>query len=57
MWELGTSEDDKKELFSIDKEKLLVSENQVPRCLHCGGTARPNVSMHGDTQNTWVKQR
>ncbi len=29
----------------------------IPHCPICGATARPNVSMFGDTNFTWVSRR
>src|SRR5690606_14890897 len=29
--------------------------NEPPRCLHCGGLARPNILMFGDVE--WIEAR
>jgi len=42
---------------AIDSETLRVIDiKNIPRC-RCGKVARPNVSMHGDTNFSWVETR
>eukprot|EP01087_Luapelamoeba_hula_P019420 TRINITY_DN6425_c0_g1_i1.p1 TRINITY_DN6425_c0_g1~~TRINITY_DN6425_c0_g1_i1.p1 ORF type:complete len:407 (-),score=95.56 TRINITY_DN6425_c0_g1_i1:6-1226(-) len=45
-------------LPEVDSTTLRVPEGvPIPRCMHCGAYSRPNISMAGDTQDTWVSKR
>lgn len=41
-------------LPAVDEANCLLT-NDIPVCLHCGGTARPNILMFGDW--SWVERR
>nr|WP_254210043.1 Sir2 family NAD-dependent protein deacetylase [Burkholderia multivorans] len=38
----------------VVNEKTCLLQNEMPRCAHCGGIARPNILMFGDWQ--WVEK-
>jgi len=40
--------------FTIN-EALLLAEGKLPSCIHCGGIARPNILMFGDSY--WISTR
>lgn len=42
------------DLVAIDEARLL-AQGELPRCIHCGALARPNILMFGDDQ--WLHQR
>ncbi|KVF67992.1 SIR2 family NAD-dependent protein deacylase [Burkholderia vietnamiensis] len=42
------------DFMPVVNETTCLLENEMPRCPHCGGLARPNILMFGDSQ--WVEK-
>ena len=58
---LQCSKDCKSEIWEVSPEEIVVDmekfeTNTIPKCVHCGAVARPNIMMFGDSEFSYMRE-